>query len=119
MRAESGVLLRQVHADGGATANAFLMQFVADLTGVELRVAANPHFSPLGAAMMGFLGLGLVPALSAFAGFASEEASYLPAMPRDRVAANYAGWQKALDQVLNVAPAGSRTGAGENNKLAV
>lgn len=120
MRAESGVLLRQIHADGGATSSAFLMQFVADITGVELRVAANPHSSPLGAAMMGLLGLGLVPSPAGLAKLAAAEVNFLPTMPRDRVAANCAGWQKALAQVLGVTPGGLSEGAGEpKNKLAV
>jgi glycerol kinase len=100
MRRKSGVPLRGLHGDGGATANAFLMQFVADLTGTELRVAANPHFSALGTAMMGMLGLGLVPSTAALANLPREEIVHRPDMPRETSEAYHAGWQRAVAQVL-------------------
>src|SRR5207253_857036 len=58
MRAQAGVPLRVIHADGGATANRFLMQFTADTAGLEVSVAEVPDCSALGAAMAGALGTG-------------------------------------------------------------
>jgi glycerol kinase len=103
MRAESGVTLRDVHGDGGATTNSFLMQFVADLARVELHVAGSPHLSPLGAAMMGLLGLGLVPSLAALAKLPRKDVTYGPTMEPERAKALCLGWQKALDQVIGAA----------------
>jgi glycerol kinase len=100
MRQELGVALRGVHGDGGATANAFLMQFVADLAGTELRVAANPHFSPLGAAMMGMLGLELVPSTAALANLPREETVFRPSMSRETCEQYHTGWRRAVAQVL-------------------
>lgn len=104
MRTESGVTLREIHADGGASANRLLMQFVADITGVELQVATNPHLSPLGAAMMGRLGLGLTPALRAFADQGGEDIIFHSTMKPESAEANLRGWHRALEQVLCVAP---------------
>jgi glycerol kinase len=101
MRAESGVTLRGVHGDGGATTNSFLMQWVADLARVELHVAASPHLSPLGAAMMGWLGLGLVASSAALAGMPSAHTIYRPEMNREKTEACYAGWQRAVERVLD------------------
>jgi len=100
MRTESGVTLTCLHCDGGATANRFLVQFAADITGLELRTARNPRFSPLGAAFMGMLGTGVQPSLAALAALPKEENIFQPAMPAERAAANYAGWQRAVQQVL-------------------
>ncbi|MBI5768805.1 MAG: glycerol kinase GlpK [Verrucomicrobia bacterium] len=100
MRRESGVPLRGVHGDGGATTNAFLMQFVADLAGTDLRVAANPHFSALGAAMMGMLGLGLVPSVSVLANLPRAETVFRPGMSREMCEQYHAGWRRAVAQVL-------------------
>jgi glycerol kinase len=112
MRAESGVPLRELRGDGGATTNAFLMQFVADLTGVPLRVATHPDFSPLGAAMMGLLGRGRVPSIAALAAQPREERLYAPSASGNTVERLYAGWQHALVQVLaERRPA--RVGTGE------
>ncbi len=114
MRAESGVTLRRLQGDGGATANAFLMQFVADLTRAELRVARSPDCSPLGAALMGLLGLGVVPSLAALTQRPQAENVFVPAMDAGRAHAHYVGWQKALDQVLSVTPQAAREPAARN-----
>ena len=58
MKSRAGVELRTINADGGATRNAFLMQFIADVTGLEVNVAQMPDCSSLGAAMAGAVGMG-------------------------------------------------------------
>ena len=100
MHANAGVPGRRLQADGGATANGFLMQFVADITGTELRVATAPDFSALGAAMLGMLGRGTVASLADFDRWPRHETVFRPAMPPDVSARAYAGWQRAVAQVL-------------------
>src|SRR5207247_1679610 len=51
MKERAGVDLQTIHADGGATRNRLLMQFIADMTGLEITVAPIAECSPLGAAM--------------------------------------------------------------------
>ena len=58
MQRDAGVAPQVLHADGGPTRNEFLMQFTADMTGVELVVSEVPESSALGAAMAAGLGLG-------------------------------------------------------------
>lgn len=100
MQEDGGLRLASLHADGGPTANRLLMQFAADLTGVELRVATSPDCSPLGAALAGLLGAGVHPTLDALAALPREEIIYRPSMPADRVAALHAGWRHAVKQTL-------------------
>ena len=100
MQQDGGVRLSSLHADGGPTANRLLMQFAADLTRVELRVATSPDCSPLGAALAGMLGAGVHPTLDALAALPREEIIYRPSMPADRVRAFHDGWQRAVAQVL-------------------
>jgi glycerol kinase len=119
MRVESGVPLRRLHGDGGATANAFLMQFVADLTRTELRVASAPDFSPLGAALMGCLGTGALGSIAAIEQLPHTEEIFSPRMEAERAHAHYVGWQKALDQVLSVTPQGQRGMAKTKNEMAI
>lgn len=104
MRADAGVPLAGLHGDGGATANAFLMQFTADLAGAELRVATMSDCSPLGAALAGLLGLGLFQSLDDIAKAPRDEISYVPALSPTLSAAYYKGWQDAVRQVLSVIP---------------
>jgi glycerol kinase len=79
------------------------MQFTADLTGVELHIATMADCSALGAALAGMLGLGVYRSLDELAAAPRDETVYRPAMPPEQVQKNYAGWQRAVRQVLPVA----------------
>ncbi len=100
MRTSAGVELRTIQADGGATRNAFLMQFIADITGLEVSAAQIPDCSPLGAAMAGMLGMGLVQSIDQLAQLPRAVVTYRPAMPESEVERLYAGWKHAVRQVL-------------------
>jgi glycerol kinase len=102
MRTEAGVDLREIRADGGPTANSFLMQFVADIVGVELRVSRRADRAARGAALMGALGAGLPIAETRFTGGA-DDVVYRRQMAPDQAQARYAGWLRAVSQVLCVA----------------
>ena len=98
MQTASGVKLVRLHGDGGATRNRFLMQFTADLTGAELIVAGSPHFSPLGAVMMGAIGMaGNSSFVSAAAG---ENTTYRAMKSPEWVQHRRAGWDRAVRQVI-------------------
>lgn len=100
MRQGTQLSLQAIHADGGASKNSFLMQFIADITGLEIRVADMPDCSSLGAAMAGMVGMQLVPDLSSLASLPRETTIYRPTMPRDTAASLHARWQNAVRQVL-------------------
>ena len=65
MQQESGVALQELRADGGATANALLMQTQADLLGIPVVVPAVTETTALGAAYLAGLGVGFWPDASA------------------------------------------------------
>jgi glycerol kinase len=100
LRDDAGVTPQTLHADGGPTRNEFLMQFTADITGLELVVSPVPESSALGAAMAGMLGLGLVDSLADLAALPRDTKSYHPAMSAERVEELYSGWQAAVERVL-------------------
>lgn len=56
--ADGAVELEVLHADGGATASALLMQLQADLLARPVQVSSQPAASALGAALMGVRKLG-------------------------------------------------------------
>jgi glycerol kinase len=101
LRTEAGVPLGTLHADGGASANKFLMQFTADLTGTPLHVAPMADCSPLGAALAGLLGLGVVKSLGELAARPGETIVYTPAMNPALARSLYDGWSLAVRQVLS------------------
>ncbi|MFM8883988.1 MAG: FGGY family carbohydrate kinase, partial [Solirubrobacterales bacterium] len=60
IEAASAVSLPELRADGGATANAWLMQFQADVLGVPVVVPEVPETTAMGAALMAAVGAGLI-----------------------------------------------------------
>jgi glycerol kinase len=100
MRSESGTELLSLHGDGGSTANRFLMQFTADLTGIELQVSEMPNCSALGAGLFGMLGMGLRSAVDAPGPPGPKATTYRPSAGAARAAELHAGWLRALRQAL-------------------
>jgi glycerol kinase len=89
-----------LHADGGPTRNKFLMQFVADMTGLELAVSDVPESSAWGAAMAGLLGLGVYKSLDELAALPRSTTTFRPQMPPEEANRLYAGWKSAVQRVL-------------------
>jgi glycerol kinase len=58
MEAVADKPLAELRADGGATANGWLMQFQADLLGVPVAVAELAETTALGAALLAGVGVG-------------------------------------------------------------
>lgn len=100
MKQDSGVPLTRLQADGGATGDQFLMQFIADIAGVEVVVSNISECSPLGAALLGGLGVGLFTSIEQLASLPRETVSFRRLMPDADVAKNYAGWKAAVKRVL-------------------
>jgi glycerol kinase len=81
-----------LRADGGATANGFLMQLQADLLGVPVEVAAERETTALGAAALA-AGRGARVAVGA---------TYEPRISRDEAASQRVGWSEALARAKTV-----------------
>jgi glycerol kinase len=77
-----------LRADGGATANRFLMQFQADLLGMPVEVAAERETTALGAASLS-AGRGARVAVGT---------AYEPRLSRDEAAGHRAAWGAALNR---------------------
>ncbi len=100
MKKDAGVSLKSIHGDGGVTANGFVMQFTADMLGLELKVSDIPEFSPLGAALSGTLGIGVHGSLADIAALPRKLTCYQPAMAPEKVEKYFRGWKRAVARVL-------------------
>jgi glycerol kinase len=58
MQADTGIVLAELRADGGAVGNSFLMQFQADILGVPVEVPKVSETTALGAAYLAGLATG-------------------------------------------------------------
>jgi glycerol kinase len=100
MRTDANLTLKNLHADGGPTRDAFLMQFTADMTGVELIVAEVAESSAWGAAMAGLLGLGLCSSLDELAALPRQTRTFRPKMDGTKARQLHDGWLAAVKRVL-------------------
>jgi glycerol kinase len=97
MEGASGEALTELRADGGATANAWLMQFQADLLGVPVLVPEIAETTALGAAYLAGVGIGrwTIDEVSASS---RERRRYEPAMSADERETLQHGWHRALER---------------------
>lgn len=98
MKSDSGLDIRALKVDGGATANAFLLQFQADVLGCRIVKPKNIATTGLGAAFLAGVGAGVwspreLPSLVAI------DRRYTPKMPKAERERLYSGWQRAVRQV--------------------
>ncbi len=91
--------LERLKADGGASANGWLMQFQADVLGVPVVVPALAETTALGAAHLAALGAGRMT-LDDVRGRWRERARYEPRISADERETLLAGWRRALDRTL-------------------
>jgi glycerol kinase len=103
MKQGGAVELARIHCDGEPTTNKLLMQFTADIIGVQMHVARTADGSALGAALIGAIGMGLHESTAALACLPTDGTVYDARMPHDQAESRYAGWQRAIQQVLCVA----------------
>ncbi len=89
--------LAELRADGGATANGWLMQFQADVLGVPIAVAEIAETTALGAALLAGVGAGCWTQEDV-ARREGERARYEPRMGDDERAELVAEWRRAVER---------------------
>ncbi|MFN2201482.1 MAG: glycerol kinase GlpK [Caldilineaceae bacterium] len=100
MEADSGVALQSLKVDGGATANAFLMQFQADVLGVEVIRPQVSETTSLGAAYAAGLAVGFWDDEDALRANWSLDRSWLPMADESTREQGYAGWKRAVTRTF-------------------
>lgn len=99
MEEDSGIALREIKCDGGASANNFLMQFQADVLGVCINRPVERESTALGAALMCAVSLGLVreediPKLR------KSERIFMPSGEREKFVRLYAQYRRAVERTM-------------------
>lgn len=90
-----------LRVDGGMTASAYTMQFLADMLGAPVDRPAVLETTARGAAYLAGLKAGLMPVPSAFASLPRQDTRFTPAMPPAIRAHKWAGWQRAIKRTLH------------------
>src|SRR5687767_10974536 len=101
MQAESKLPLTTLKVDGGAAANAMLLQFQADLLNVTVRRPVVAETTALGAAYLAGLAVGYWDGIDDVKKNWALDREFRPMMDAEKRERLYAGWKKAVDRSLD------------------
>ena len=104
--AKAGNTVREVCADGGPTANAYLMQRQADLLNLPVSVSLEPDMTALGAAMMAAVGAGIATADEIQATPVSKR-TFEPTIGENERESLWAAWRQQVAGAIDQAKAGT------------
>lgn len=96
MKSETGKELVSLSVDGGASRNNLLMQFQADISGIEVIRKTCTETTALGAAMLSGLGSGVYDSLDDIKALLSVEKTFIPTMKKEERQSLYNGWKEAI-----------------------
>jgi glycerol kinase len=101
MQRDSGVPLRHLRVDGGASANDLLMQIQADVLGLPVERPAVLETTSLGAALLAGLSVGFFPDAAAVADARRVERRFQPGLDPDTRHKLLATWRDAVQRSKN------------------
>ncbi|MBQ7306408.1 MAG: glycerol kinase, partial [Clostridia bacterium] len=95
---DCGFTPTRLQVDGGASANAFLMQFQADVMDVPVVRPVVMETTALGAALLSGLAVGVYATLEETAQAWQQDASFTPGMEAHQRKNLLSGWHKAVER---------------------
>ena len=96
----AGRALTGIRVDGGMTASAWTMQFIADITGLQVERPVITETTALGAAYLAGLKAGVAPAPAEFMSAWKLDRAFLPDMADSERDRRYGRWLKAIDATI-------------------
>ena len=100
MIADCGSRPESLQVDGGASANSFLMQFQADITGIPVIRPRVLETTALGAALLAGLGAGIYSSLEETTKVWQKDLEFTPRMDDATRLLNLKGWHEAVKRSL-------------------
>jgi glycerol kinase len=98
MEKDSGIKLKELRVDGGAAANAFLMQFQADILGVPVVIQETTETTALGAAYLAGLAVGFWKDTDQLSRNFKVRKKFTPQMPGRQRESLYGKWKNAVER---------------------
>ncbi|MGG9960851.1 FGGY family carbohydrate kinase [Ferruginibacter sp. SUN106] len=96
MEKDAGIQLQTLMANGGITANEFVIQFLADLLQKNVVTIGNPDVSALGAAYLAGLQAGVYAGIEDLQQLNKEKKHCQPSANNAKVNEGYNGWQQTI-----------------------
>jgi len=97
MEADSGIRIGELRVDGGAVANDLLMQFQADILGVDVVRPQVSETTALGAAYLAGLAVGYWKDVDELRSHWKLDRRFSPDLAADEVKRHLHGWQRAVN----------------------
>lgn len=101
MEADSGISIKELRVDGGATANDLLMQFQSDILSTKVLRPKITETTALGAAYLAGLAVGYWKSMEEIQHQWQVDKIFSPTMERSKRIELTAGWQKAVNTTIN------------------
>jgi glycerol kinase len=100
MEADSGISIKELRVDGGATANNLLMQFQSDILNTKVLRPTVTETTALGAAYLAGLAVGYWKSVEEIQQQWQIDKTFTPLMDDDKRTALTGGWQKAVSTTI-------------------
>jgi glycerol kinase len=97
MQRDSGITLKELRCDGGASVNSVLMQFQADILGVDVEVPSIVETTALGAAYLAGLAVGFWESKAEIAEKWALDVRYHPRLDAAKRERLFNRWHKAVE----------------------
>ena len=97
MAKDTGLSIKSLKVDGGATANNYLMQFQSDLLQIEIFLPKCLETTALGVSYLAGLHTGFYSSIEDIKKIHTHQAVFVPKMDKTLVEEKYKGWLKAVD----------------------
>ena len=101
MIADAGIELNRLRVDGGAVANNFLMQFQADVLGIEVERPRRIETTGLGAAYLAGLAVGLWQNVDELESHRKIDKVFSPRIDLNQREEKLEGWKNAVRRVMS------------------
>ncbi len=101
MQSDSGIIVKEIKVDGGATRDNFLMQFQADILGIPVVRPKIIETTALGAAYLAGIAVGLWKNKTEIIRKWKLDQKFIPSMSQNKRDSLYRGWLKAVKRTLN------------------
>lgn len=101
MMSDSGILLKDLRVDGGASVSDIMMQIQANMTGVSVNRPVNREATALGAAYLAGLATGVWKDTAEIEANRKVDKVFVPSMEETKRNEMYANWKRAVERSRN------------------
>lgn len=101
MKADSGIDVKELRVDGGASVSNIMMQIQADMINTKVNRPVVVETTALGAAYLAGLAVGFWKDIDEIETIRRVDREFIPSMPKEERDRLYHGWKRAVERAMN------------------